>query len=79
MTLADGENFDITGRRELDEECRATPAVSKAFSPDEKQAFVHDYLTELGHSTSPILPISWPAIPAKVVLYLIAAHHPAFS
>ena len=31
VTLADGENFEVTGRRELDEECRATPAVSNGF------------------------------------------------
>jgi hypothetical protein len=31
VTLLDDEKFEVTGRRELDEECRATPAVSNGF------------------------------------------------
>jgi hypothetical protein len=28
VTLVDGEEFQVLGRREVDEECRATPAVA---------------------------------------------------
>ena len=31
VTLVDDDEFEVTGRRELDEECRATPAVSNGF------------------------------------------------
>lgn len=31
VTLVDDDEFEITGRRELDEECRATPAISNGF------------------------------------------------
>ena len=31
VTLIDNEKFEVTGRRDLNEECRATPAVSNGF------------------------------------------------
>ena len=31
VTLVDGEEFQVLGRREVDEECRATPAVAEGF------------------------------------------------